>query len=83
MVRFLDTRGLGRARVEEVMEQVIDLFYYLQDIFNLEVEALSFALMDQLLSHFVMPLLLGSLRYVGRSIVDVGSLACSFVCLFG
>jgi Uncharacterised conserved protein/CLEC16A C-terminal len=52
------TRGV----LEEMMENVIDLLFYLQDILNLGVEELSQTLIDQLLSHFTLPVLLGSLN---------------------
>lgn len=61
--QVINTTGYGsRGQLEETIETLIDLFYYLQDILNLDIEALGQALIDQLLSHFVLPVLIGSLH---------------------
>ena len=52
---------LDLAKLSEQVEQRIDHFYYLEDIFQLNVDALSQALTDQLLCHFILPILLGAL----------------------
>jgi hypothetical protein len=54
---------LQHAKLEEFVESQIDLLYYLQDILSLGIDALSQALCDQLLSFFVLPVLIGSIHH--------------------
>lgn len=61
-----ESTHLTRSKLEEVMESLLDLLYYLQDIMNLGIDALSQTLSDQLLSHFILPELLGSLTDDGK-----------------
>ena len=61
MDKFLQKASyLDVGKVKEKAEHQIDHFYYLQDIFNLQVEAMNRVLTDQLLAHFVFPVLVGS-----------------------
>uniref|UniRef100_A0A7S3YCX4 FPL domain-containing protein n=1 Tax=Lotharella globosa TaxID=91324 RepID=A0A7S3YCX4_9EUKA len=56
---------LNSRKVNESVANQIDLYYYIQDIFDLgkdfKKDALGNTLMDQLLAHFVLPVLIGSL----------------------
>jgi hypothetical protein len=51
---------LNLPKLEEFVESLIDIYYYLQDIMNLNIKELSETLIDQLLSHYVLPVLIGS-----------------------
>ena len=51
----------GVSKLDEVVENMIDFMLYLQDILSLNNEKMSGILTDQLLSHYVLPVLIGSL----------------------
>ena len=51
----------AQTKLQEGIDEQVDHFYYLEDIFLLNIKPLSEALIDQLLSHFVIPLLIGSI----------------------
>ena len=51
---------LDIGSIRKKTDQLIDHFYYLQDIFNLKTEELSWILTDQFLSHFIFPIIVGS-----------------------
>lgn len=51
---------LDVGKVRSKVEQQIDHFYYLQDILNLQMDAMSRVLSDQFLAHFVFPVLVAS-----------------------
>uniref|UniRef100_A0A7S0H9W9 FPL domain-containing protein n=2 Tax=Amorphochlora amoebiformis TaxID=1561963 RepID=A0A7S0H9W9_9EUKA len=56
---------LNSRKVNESVANQIDLYYYIQDIFDLgkdlKKDALGNTLMDQLLAHFILPVLIASL----------------------
>ena len=51
----------GVGKLDEVVENMIDFMLYLQDILSLNNDRMSGILTDQLLSHYVLPVLIGSL----------------------
>ena len=53
--------GAGVGKLDELVENMIDFMLYLQDILSLNNERMSGVLTDQLLSHYVLPVLIGSL----------------------
>lgn len=58
---FAEVDYNGRGKVNQVLDMQIDLLYYLQDIIQIGVSAISNLLVDQMLCHYVLPTLLGSL----------------------
>lgn len=54
--------SITKNKADEALELQVDYFYYLQDILQLEIEPLSNILIDQLLCHYVLPTLVGSLN---------------------
>ena len=62
MSRMIEQTGNASVgKVEEHVETMIDFMFYLQDILSLNIDRMSGILTDQLLSHFIMPVLIGSL----------------------
>ena len=49
------------TRLQRGVEEQVDHYYYLEDIFALGIRPLSETLIDQLISHFILPVLFGSL----------------------
>ena len=66
MSRMIEDKQLmaaasGVGKLDEVVENMIDFMMYLQDILSLNNDRMSGILTDQLLSHYVLPVLIGSL----------------------
>ena len=53
--------GTSVGKLDETVENMIDFMFYLQDILSLSIDKMSSILTDQLLAHYVMPVLIGSL----------------------
>lgn len=53
-------------KLAQKIDEQIDTYHYLMEIFRLHIEELSEVLMDQLLSNFVLPLVIGSLSPSGQ-----------------
>eukprot|EP01119_Soliformovum_irregulare_P014909 TRINITY_DN4131_c0_g1_i1.p1 TRINITY_DN4131_c0_g1~~TRINITY_DN4131_c0_g1_i1.p1 ORF type:complete len:976 (-),score=250.71 TRINITY_DN4131_c0_g1_i1:40-2967(-) len=51
----------NRSKLEDFVEELLDYFYYLQDIFNLGMTDMSEVLSDHLLKHLLLPQFIGSL----------------------
>ncbi|ETO13741.1 armadillo-like helical domain-containing protein, partial [Reticulomyxa filosa] len=46
-----------RSQIQQGVEEQVDHYYYLEDIFLLRIRPLNESLMDQLFSHFILPVL--------------------------
>lgn len=51
----------NKAKLEDFTAELMDYFYYLQDIFNLGIKELSEVLSDQLIKYLILPQFVGSL----------------------
>lgn len=47
--------------LSEVNDEIIDLIYYLQDIFSLKIDKVNFVLTNSLMYYFILPILINSL----------------------
>ncbi|KAL6053147.1 FPL domain-containing protein [Balamuthia mandrillaris] len=52
---------VNRRKLEDFVHELLDVFYYIQDIFNLNISELSRALSDHLLKNLLLPLFAKSL----------------------
>jgi len=57
----INSTNSNKGKLEDLIDELIDYFYYLHDIFNLGIPELSRVLSEQMLKYLLVPHLVGSL----------------------